>query len=79
MKMITKRNVILCLLWLVFLLSLPIYVFWVVLNALWVALLAVLAVFDYGFLCSLNEKFCDLLDKIFIQKRYGKQEVQVNK
>lgn len=74
MKMITKRNAILCLLWLVFVLSLPIYALWVVFNALWVALLALLAVFDYGFLCSLAEKFCGLLDKIFIQKRLWKQQ-----
>lgn len=69
---IIKRNAILCLVWLVFLLSLPIYVLWVVLNALWVALLAVLDVFDYGFLCSWTEKFCGLLDKLLIQKRYGR-------
>lgn len=53
---ITKRNAILCLLWLVFLLSLPIYVFWVVLN--------------YKHLYSWTEKFCGLLDKIFIQKQW---------
>ena len=70
---ITKRNAILCLLWLGFLLSLPIYALWVVLNALWVALLAVLAVFDYGFLCSCEAKFCGLLDKLLIQKRLWKQ------
>lgn len=69
---ITKRNAILCLLWLVFVLSLPIYVLWVVLNALWVALLAVLDVFDYNFLCSCEAKFCDFLDKLLTQKRYGK-------
>lgn len=65
MKMITKRNATLCLLWLAFGLSLPIYAFW--------------AVFNYDHLCLWTEKFCVLIDKIFIQKRYGKKEVQVNK
>lgn len=76
MKMITKRNAILCLLWLVFLLSLPIYVLWTVFYALWATLLAV---FNYGHLCLWTEKFCVLLDKLLIQKQYGKQKVQVNK
>lgn len=62
---ITRRNAVLCLLWLVFMLSLPIYALWVV--------------FNYKHLYSWAEKFCDLIDKIFIQKRYGKKEVQVNK
>lgn len=62
---IIKRNAILCLLWLVFGLSLPIYVLWVV--------------FNYEHLYSWTEKFCGLLDKLLIQKQYGKQEVQVNK
>lgn len=53
---ITRRNAILCLLWLVFVLSLPIYVFWVV--------------FNHEHLYSWTEKFCGLLDKIFIQKRW---------
>lgn len=42
--------------WTVFVLSLPIYVFW--------------AVFNYEHLYSWTEKFCDLLDKIFIQKQW---------
>ena len=71
---ITKRNAILCLLWLGFLLSLPIYALWVVLNALWVALLAVLAVFDYGFLCSCEAMFCGLLDKLLIQKQWRQRK-----
>ena len=70
---ITRRNAVLCLLWLVFGLSLPIYVLWVVFNALWVALLAVLAVFDYGFLCSCEAKFCGLLDIIINTKTIWKQ------
>lgn len=57
MKMITKRNAILSLLWLVFLLSLPIYVLW--------------AVFNHEHLYSWTEKFCGLLDKLLIQKQYG--------
>lgn len=59
MKTKTKRNAILCLLWLVFVLSLPIYVFW--------------TVFNYDHLCLWTEKFCGLLDKLFIQKRLWKQ------
>lgn len=55
MKIKTIRNATLCLLWLVFLLSLPIYVFW--------------TVFNYEHLYSWTEKFCGLLDKIFIQKQ----------
>lgn len=58
MKTKTKRNAILCLLWLVFLLSLPIYAFW--------------AVFNYEHLYLWTEKFCGLLDKLLIQKRYGR-------
>lgn len=54
---ITKRNATLCLLWLVFGLSLPIYVLW--------------AVFNYKHLYSWTEKFCGLFDKMFIQK-HGK-------
>lgn len=69
MKTKTKRNAILCLLWLGFLLSLPIYVLWTMFNALWVALLAV---FNYDHLCLWTEKFCGLLDKLLIQKQYGK-------
>lgn len=44
---ITKRNAILCVLWLVF---------------------------NHEHLCSWTEKFCGLLDKIFIQKRLWKQQ-----
>lgn len=69
---ITRRNAVLCLLWLVFVLSLPIYVLWTMFNALWATLLAV---FNYDHLCLWAEKFCDFIDK----KQYGKQEVQVNK
>ena len=61
MKMRIKRNAILCLLWLVFGLSLPIYVLW--------------AVFNRKHLCSWETKFCDFIYKLFIQKQYGKQEV----
>lgn len=66
---ITRRNAVLCLLWVVFVLSLPIYALWVVFNALWVALLAVLDVFDYNFLCSCEAKFCGFIDKQIIKKQ----------
>ena len=47
----TRRNAVLCLLWLVFVLSLPIYVFW--------------AIFNYEHLCSWTEKkFCGFLRQI---------------
>lgn len=56
MKMITKRNAILCLVWLVFLLSLPIYAFW--------------AVFNHEHLYLWSEKFCDFIKKLLIQKQW---------
>lgn len=59
MKTITKRNAILCLLWLVFGLSLPIYVLW--------------AVFNHEHLYSWTEKFCGLLDIIINTKTIWKQ------
>ena len=68
---ITRRNAVLCVLWLVFVLSLPIYVLWVVLNALWVALLAV---FDYNFLCSCEAKFCDFVERLIIQKQWRQRK-----
>ena len=71
---ITRRNAVLCVLWLVFILSLPIYALWVVLNALWVALLAVLDVFDYNFLCSCEAKFCGFVDKVIIQKQWKQRK-----
>ena len=52
---ITRRNAVLCLLWVVFVLSLPIYVFW--------------TIFNYEHLCSWTEKkFCVFLDKQIIKK-----------
>ena len=56
---ITKRNAILCLLWVVFVLSLPIYAIW--------------AVFNYSHLCAWGEKFCGFIDKQIIQKRLWKR------
>lgn len=53
---ITKRNAVLCVLWVVFVISLPIYAFW--------------AVFNYEHLYSWTEKFCVLLDKLLIQKQW---------
>ena len=52
---ITRRNAVLCLLWLVFVLSLPIYVVW--------------SVFNHKHLYSWTEKFCGFLRKAIIQKR----------
>lgn len=52
---ITKRNAVLCLLWVVFVLSLPIYVF--------------LAIFNYRHLCAWEAKFCGFIDKQIIQKQ----------
>ena len=53
---ITRRNAVLCVLWAVFVLSLPIYVFW--------------AIFNYEHLYSWTEKkFCCFIDKQIIQKQ----------
>ena len=58
---ITRRNAVLCVLWAVFVLSLPIYVFW--------------TIFNYEHLCSWTEKkFCGFIDKQIIQKRLWKQQ-----
>lgn len=57
---ITRRNAVLCLLWLVFVLSLPIYVFW--------------TIFNYEHLYSWTEKkICGFIDKQIIQKRLWRQ------
>lgn len=55
MKIITKRNAVLCLLWVVFVLSMPIYVFW--------------AIFNYRHLCEWEAKFCGFIDKQIIKKK----------
>ena len=68
---ITRRNAVFCLLWLVFVLSLPIYVLWTVFHALWATLLAV---FNYDHLCLWTEKFCGFIDKQIIQKRLWRQQ-----
>lgn len=61
MKIITKRNAVLCLLWLVFVLSLPIYVFW--------------AIFNYEHLRLWTEKkFCGFIDKQIIQKQWKQRK-----
>ena len=53
---ITKRNAVLCLLGVVFVLSLPIYVFW--------------TIFNYEHLNSWTEKkFCGFIDKQIIKKQ----------
>ena len=58
---ITRRNVVLCLLWVVFVLSLPIYVFW--------------AVFNYEHLYSWTEKkFCGFLERLIIQKQWKQRK-----
>ena len=61
MMKITRRNAVLCLLWLVFVLSLPIYVFW--------------TIFNYEHLNSWTEKFCDFLRKIIIQKQFRQRKM----
>lgn len=68
---ITRRNAVLCLLWLVFVLSLPIYALWTVFYALWAALLAV---FNYDHLCLWAEKFCDFIDRLIIQKQWRQRK-----
>lgn len=68
---ITRRNAVLCVIWLVFVLTLPIYVLWTVFHALWATLLAV---FNYDHLCLWAEKFCDFIDRLIIQKRLWKQQ-----
>ena len=55
MMKITKRNAVLCVVWAVFVLSLPIYVFW--------------TVFNYEHLYSWTEKFCGFINKKIIQKQ----------
>lgn len=56
----TRRNAVLCVLWLVFVLSIPIYVFW--------------AIFNYEHLNSWTEKkFCGFLRKVIIQKQWTKK------
>ena len=58
---ITRRNAVLCLLWAVFVISLPIYVFW--------------TIFNYEHLCSWTEKkFCGFLRKVIIQKQWKQQK-----
>ena len=57
---ITKRNAVLCLLWVVFVLSLPIYVVW--------------TIFNYEHLYSWTEKFCGFLRKAIIQKQWKQRK-----
>lgn len=57
---ITRRNAVLCLLWAVFVLSLPIYVFW--------------AIFNYRHLCEWEAKFCGFLKKVIIQKQWKQRK-----
>lgn len=57
---ITRRNAVLCVIWLVFVLSLPIYALW--------------AVFDHKHLYSWTEKFCGFLDKVIIQKQWKQRK-----
>ena len=53
---ITRRNAVLCILWVVFVLSLPIYVFW--------------TIFNYEHLNSWTEKkFCGFLERLIIKKQ----------
>ena len=58
---ITIRNAVLCVLWVVFVLSLPIYVFW--------------TIFNYEHLYSWTEKkFCAFFKKAIIKKRWRQQK-----
>ena len=52
---ITRRNAVLCLLWTVFVLSLPIYAIW--------------AVFNHKHLYSWTAKFCGFIRKVITQKQ----------
>lgn len=57
---ITKRNAVLCLLWVLFVLSMPIYVFW--------------TIFNYEHLNLWTEKkFCGFLKKVIIQKQWTRK------
>lgn len=60
MKIITKRNAVLCLLWVLFVLSLPIYVF--------------CTVFNYRHLCAWEAKFCGFLRKVIIKKQWRQRK-----
>lgn len=60
MKKKIKRYAVLCVLWVVFILSLPIYVLWVV--------------FNYKHLYSWTEKFCGFIDKVIIQKQWKQRK-----
>ena len=57
---ITRRNAVLFVLWVVFVLSLPIYVFW--------------TVFNHEHLYSWTEKFCGFIDKKIIKKQWKKKK-----
>ena len=52
---ITRRNAVLCLLWVVFVLSLPIYAIW--------------SVFNHKHLYSWTAKFCAFIRKVITQKQ----------
>jgi hypothetical protein len=60
MKIRIKRNAVLCVLWAVFVLSLPIYVFW--------------AVFNCSHLCAWEAKFCDFVERLIIQKQWKQRK-----
>lgn len=57
---ITRRNAVLCLLWVLFVLSLPIYAIW--------------SVFNHKHLYSWTEKFCGFLRKVIIQKQWKQKK-----
>lgn len=52
---VTRRNAVLCLLWVVSVLSIPIYAFW--------------AIFNYRHLCAWEAKFCGFVEKVIIKKQ----------
>ena len=57
---ITRRNAVLCILWVVFVLSLTIYVFW--------------TIFNHKHLYSWTEKFCGFVRKVIIQKQWRQRK-----
>ena len=61
MMKITRRNAVLCVLWAVFVVSLPIYVFW--------------AIFNYRHLCAWEANFCGFIDRLIIQKQFRQRKM----
>ena len=64
MMKITRRNAVLCVLWAVFVVSLPIYVFW--------------AIFNWSHLRAWEAKFCGFIDKQIIKKQKQCRQRKMN-